>query len=1072
MKKTILGVILLALTVFLFFLIPSSEPSIKILKEKHAAYLSNSPFKEVLKLTKKERKSRGIPPNKYYEREWELTMNPASGRPEPQKVIELQDTFLEKGIKRRTPGDAINNKWVERGPNNVGGRTRVLLFDPNDESNKRVFAGGVSGGLWVNDDITNSSSVWNRITNVPSNMAVSCITVDPNNSNIMYVGTGELYTIGAVTGNGVYKSADGGASWSHVFGGNSGATFGTNQKIVPGEYFIQDVIAWDNNGSTEVFIAVGASFLRLGGNIATFLGAESNYGVYKSVDNGVNWTKPSVPEFNGNTQQPNDFEIGADNKIWLSTTGNYFGDNGGAILSSTDGNTFVQVRKLSNLKRTEIEASATDPNKLYVLARTTANLPIIYKTTDGFSSNPTVASLPSDSDSGIKAEDFTRGQAFYNLLMKIDPVDDDIIYVGGIDLFRSTDGATTWKQISKWHGGISGSYSVVHADQHAMTFRPGNTNQAVFGNDGGVYYASTLSGANTNASAISSVNTGYNVTQFYRTAIGPTSGQEYFLGGTQDNGTPFFNAPNSTGPDGSIDISGGDGAYCFVDQVGEKYLIVSYVNNDYTLIELETGNRKTIVEENSDGDFINQADLDYNLDILYANGSNGESSKIYRYSNLLSISNSGSATSTTLSNGALTSSPTAIKVSPHTVISTTLLVGTENGELLKVINANSNPSWANISGPNFLGSISDVEFGKSENEIFVTFHNYGVDNIWYSANGGISWSSKEGNFPDIPVKCILQNPLLEEEVIIGTELGVWKTENWDATNPTWVQTYNGMSDVKVTDLQHRNDGNAVLAATFGRGLFTGIFYSDKPTFSLSTSTPSVEARLKTNGDPEPVIYTVNYAVLNEFDDAVSFAVTGAPAGTDITFSPASPITINTSGLFTFTVANSAAYVPGALELTVTGTSRTETKSIKLILDVIDSDEDGIPDVNDNCPTQSNPEQRDFDEDGKGDLCDDSIDISEVVPKGFSPNGDGINDTWQIEKINSIYEQSKVQIYNRSGVLVYEASPYLNDFDGYANKRGNQKLPIGSYIYVVNTGDPVAPFYPKAHVKKGWLYINY
>jgi len=1075
MNKTYLVAVIFILAGSLFFLRTEKKTSNELLREKHAYYLSNSPVKESLGLSKQERKSKGLPPNKYFEREWELMMNPATGKPEPEKAIRLQNKILKKGTYRKSPGDAVTNKWKERGPNNVGGRTRVLMFDPNDATNKRVFAGGISGGLWVNDDITNTTSSWNRVINVPGNMSVSCITVDPNDSNIMYLGTGELYTAGSVSGNGVYKSTDGGVSWTHVFGGNDGLSFGNTQRIVPGQYFVQDIIAWNNGGATEVFIAVGASFWKYGGEITTFLGGTSDYGVYKSVDAGVNWTKPVVPKFNNNIQQPNDFEIGADNKIWLATTSNYFGDSGGAILSSTDGNTFTQVRRIPNVSRTEIEASTSDADKLYVLARTTSNVPIIYKTTDGFSSTPVIKTLPNDSDTGIKAEDFTRGQAFYDLMIEADPTNDEILYVGGIDLFRSTNGASSWSQISKWHGGISGNFSVVHADQHAMTFRPGNANQAVFGNDGGVYFASTLSAAPTSLSAFKAVNSDYNVTQFYRTAIGPRSEQEYFLGGTQDNGTPFFNDPNKTVPDSSVDISGGDGAYCFVDQIGEKYLIVSYVYNDYTFIDLNTGNRKTIVEDNSDGDFINQADLDSNLDILYTNGSGGGTSRIYRYSNLLAIPSSGTATQTSLTNALLTGSPTVLKVSPYTTSSTTLFVGTETGDLLKVSNANTNPVWIEITGTGFLGSISDVEFGANENEIFVTFHNYGVDNIWFSTNGGSSWLRKEGDFPDIPVKCILQNPILENEVIIGTELGVWKTENWNDNSPVWVQTYNGMSDVKVTDLQYRSDGNTVLAATYGRGLFSGEFISDRPTYKITSTEASKAFRSK---DIEPT-YTIDYNVLNGFNATVDFSVSGAPSGTEVTLNPVSPIAINTSGSFELKVSYTGGTITsGTYELTVTGTSGEITKTLKLVLEIEDKDGDGIANLNDNCVEVSNPKQRDFDTDGVGDICDTDIAISATPPQGFSPNGDGTNDAWEIEVFKkdtnneTIYENNKIQIFSKTGELVYEASPYLNDFEGYANRGGTQKLPIGSYVYVIESGDPVTLFYPEAFVKKGWIYIKY
>lgn len=175
----------------------------------------------------------------------------------------------------------------------------------------------------------------------------------------------------------------------------------------------------------------------------------------------------------------------------------------------------------------------------------------------------------------------------------------------------------------------------------------------------------------------------------------------------------------------------------------------------------------------------------------------------------------------------LNSSPTAFKVSPFKINSTTLLVGTANGKLLKLSNANNTNlsivSWEEITGNLFVGSISAIEFGETENDIFVTFHNYGVSSIWYSSNGGTSWVNKEGDFPDMPIKCILQNPLARNEVIIGTELGVWACENFNESTPIWTSSINGMRDVKVVDLDLRISDNSILATTHGRGTFTGKF---------------------------------------------------------------------------------------------------------------------------------------------------------------------------------------------------------------------------------------------------------
>ena len=153
-----------------------------------------------------------------------------------------------------TPGDP-SNSWEERGPNNVGGRTHELMFAPG--STTKVFAGGVSGGLWVNNDITSAASQWQRVTGVPGNLSVMSITVDPNDSDIMYLGTGEVYTAGDVVGNGIYKSTDGGDNWFELLTG-IGST--VEDKFA----FIQDVIAWNNpvTNQTEVYFGAGSTIYR------------------------------------------------------------------------------------------------------------------------------------------------------------------------------------------------------------------------------------------------------------------------------------------------------------------------------------------------------------------------------------------------------------------------------------------------------------------------------------------------------------------------------------------------------------------------------------------------------------------------------------------------------------------------------------------------------------------------------------------------------------------------------------------------------------------------------------------
>jgi hypothetical protein len=974
MKKLLLPLLSLTLFIGVFYLVNSDfrlqETENEKLRKQHKEYLRNSPFKETMLLTKKERKAKGLPPNKYFERQWELTMNPKIGRPEQEKLFKIQEELHQKRLFNKVPGENSND-WVERGPNNVGGRTRALMYDPNDATNKRVFAGGVSGGLWVNDDITNANSIWTEV-NIPKNLAISCITYDPNNKNIFYVGTGESYVQGKVNGNGVWKSTNGGLSWSHVFGGITGETnfapgnsivgdtkvtinspaniigdhygfaaaFGpsltslsgdivlvndvtgtiddaceplTNEASIdgkialirrgecnftdkvkraqnagaiaviifnnisgdpialggddtsitipsmmlslsdgqsiidelgngvnvsisritsyagflttPGVQHINDIVVRDiGSGNSEVYVAAGSTTFAIP-TPASLLGVQ-DFGLYKSVDLGTNWSKFDLPAPGGYDYQPNDIEIAADNSIWFSTTGNIFRNGGGEILSSLDGLSFSLKHTIVKGSRTQIAVSAINAGTIYAIAElySGTNGIEILKTTDGFATASSL-SLPNDIAPIIPATDFTNSQAFYNLMIEVDPTNDEIAYVGGIDLFRTSDSGTTWNQISEYYSDTD--LNTVHPDQHAMTFNPSSANQAIFGNDGGVYYGSDLAGSLSSQSTIKSRNKNYNTVQFYYGAIGQDKNAEKFLGGAQDNGSHLINNASNGINSSSQEVTGGDGGYCFIDK-DNGYMISSLYNNIYIYLNYADGSEVYVIDnDQSSGDFINAAALDSNGNNLYSNGSADQTYQINRYR-----LNSSSAVSGTFTNVLLDGTPTALKTSPFTP--TTLFVGTENGKLFKVMTASSKfkQTWTEIYDLNFSGSISSIEFGASEDDIYVTFYNYGVSNVFYSEDGGASWMNKEGDLPDIPVRAIMVNPLNSSEVIIGTDLGVWASSNFEDVNPNWLQSNNGMKDVVVTSFDLRISDNTVLAATYGRGMFTGIFTGESSTLAV------------------------------------------------------------------------------------------------------------------------------------------------------------------------------------------------------------------------------------------------
>jgi len=796
------------------------------LRQTHKKHLQNSPFKETLKLTKKERKAEGLPPNKYYEQMWELTINPATGQLEDSSLTQLREDIIRNRVQQKTPGDA-GNAWVERGPNTIGGRTRVILFDPNDATNNTVYAGGVSGGLWKNTDITNAASSWSRLENVPGNLAVTSITVDPRDSNTWYVGTGEQYTGGDVVGNGVYVTTDGGNNWSAFTVPNLGGgdiPFNAGNIFLSGIFYVNDIVAWDNGTSTELFIAIGAGIYGDSSNPVNWLGLQSA-GLYHY--DGTTWERIESANmayvFSGSTYYyvPNDIEIGADNKLWMSTISTVLGGEGGHIYSSLDGSTWTEAAAspLADSNRVELEASLTNANKFYALTQGGDTTPVhIYSTTNGFAT-ATATSLPNDADTGIPANDFTRGQAFYDLVIETDPANDAIVYVGGIDLFKSTNSGSSWTQLTHWYGGFG--FQEVHADQHAIAFANNSSTRMLFGNDGGIFYSNNAGGT------INARNTDYNVTQYVKAGIGPDgtgSTNEIFTAGAQDNGSQGFR--NTTpGITSSEPLSDGDGFYTFVDKDGQ-YMIATYVHNVIYRFNLpwnglgrQQGGATTLSNDQTTGNFVNPMGYDSDANRLLSNNSTATANAIKSIN--VAANNNGS-----LTNAALTAAPTAFRASPFE--SDAWHVGLANGELIKLTNvSNTAATWTTITTP-FVGSVSSIRYGETLNDLIVTIHNYGVTSVWHSADAGGNWTSKEGDLPNIPVRDFLLNPLDNNEAIIATQLGVWSTTNFNDVSPNWVQAYNGMSDVSVTSLDYwavggNNLTNKIIASTYGRGVFTSEF---------------------------------------------------------------------------------------------------------------------------------------------------------------------------------------------------------------------------------------------------------
>jgi hypothetical protein len=791
-------------------------------REKFSKFLKEHPFNNRPRLEREsDEENKTDRPDLAWEQDYLRTLDPALGRPAPERLSPIIAKMQNKSLYPAAPGSSLT-PWVERGPNNVGGRTRALIFDPNDSTHKKVWAGGATGGLWYNDDITNANSSWIAVNDFWANISVSCIAFDPNNAQIAYVGTGEGFGSGSGRGEGIWKTLDGGNTWNQI----------TSTKAF---YYINDIMVRNEGGQSIVYAAVD------GNNYRGVWQGVVNAGLQRSINGGSTWAQvlPIVPLQVSNNFVASDIEFDSSNRIWIGTKSNPFGFGGGTILYSDNGTSWTISNTITVTKsrgRVELACAPSNVNFIYAIIEDVATVKTMIKTTNrGTTWSP--MTLPIDADTGIPATDFSRGQAWYDLIMAVDPKNDSIIMVGTIDIFRSTNAGNTWSQISKWsnNNNLSGlSCSLVHADQHAMIFHPDSSSIAIFGNDGGVFYCSSLATSATNQVIIAR-NKNYNVTQFYACAMQPESGSNVYLAGAQDNGTQRF---ITSGINSTTTLSGGDGAFCFIDQTDSKYQISSFVYNSYRLstnggISIS----KILSSDETTGKFINPADYDDNQHILY---SCKNSNSIWRIKNINTIPTSLQ----TVNIDGMTEQANHIRISPYTTASSTLFVGTDAGDVFKVTNADNINTSFKITGPQFpTGSVSCIETGASENELLVTFSNYGVNSIWYTSNGGQSWVSKEGNLPDMPVRWALFNPQNRNEVLIATELGVWTTTNLNATSPTWTPSNNGMANVRVDMMQIRNADKQVIAATFGRGLFSSNGFGTNSPISRMDPTFYINAKL-------------------------------------------------------------------------------------------------------------------------------------------------------------------------------------------------------------------------------------
>lgn len=649
-------------------------------------------------------------------------------------------------------------KWI--GPGNIGGRVRALVIHP--VSPNTMFAGSVSGGLWKT---TNGGAKWKVVEDFLSNMAISSLVFHPSSPSILYAGTGEgFFNSDAVRGAGILKSTDGGTTWAQLASTNTS------------DYLYVNRIAISPNGATLL--------------------AATRTGIFRSTNGGSSWTK----ELTGEVLDV-DFHPGDSNKAVAG------GRNGKAWYTTNGGDSWAPATGLPIIAgfggRVETTYARSAPATVF--ASVDRNGGEVWKSTNGGASYSLVNT----------GANYLGQQGWYDNIIWVDPTDASVVIVGGIDLWRSTNGGTSFIKISEWFEAPKSA----HADHHIIVEHPGYDGAAnktvFFGNDGGVYKAADVKSV-VGTTGWTELNNNFGITQFYGAAGHPKTG--HINGGTQDNGTLYYTP--SAGREGWKMIYGGDGGFAAADPKDADY---SY--GEYVYLSLHRNSSRGVrpsVEiwngitdaANGTANFI----APFTLDPNNSNRLLGGGLSLWRSNNVKDPAPTWTAIKSPIGSVPNDHSISAIAVEPKD--SGVVYVGHNDGSVYKTTNGtNASPSWSKIDGtlPNRYVTRIVVDPVKT-NRVYVAFGGYTPDNVYYSDNGGATWTNRSGtsgnDLPAAPVRGFAVNPHNPKWVYAGTEVGVFASKD---RGVTWKAPHDGPSNTSVDELFWMNA--ALVAVTHGRGLF-------------------------------------------------------------------------------------------------------------------------------------------------------------------------------------------------------------------------------------------------------------
>ncbi|NSW80513.1 MAG: Ig-like domain repeat protein [Chthonomonadetes bacterium] len=692
--------------------------------------------------------------------------------------------------------DSTNQNWLAR--------VNAIAIHPTDPNT--IYIGVSKGGVWKS---TNRGSTWTNLTDFLAAQYVGCLTIDPADPNTIYLGTGEEYYAGNTLGGvGIYKSTDGGSSWTLI-----GSSTFSGQRI--------NEIVIDPNNRNKWIISTDA-------------------GIYVTTNGGSSFSRTLTGVASALRMHPTNPNI-----LWAALGDIWGSSSNGVYVSTNGGSTWTRYNALplgTSVGRVELDVCRSNPNVIYVVFGQTlfsgARIHSVWKTTSGGSGWTQLTNAPAGS-----------GQSWYDLVMRVDPNDPNIAYVGEVELYRTTDGGNTWTKIN------GSGLSTAHVDQHALEFDPTDPSKIFIGCDGGLFYSANRG---TNRTAL---NTGRGTMEFYAFDVHPTNANR-LVAGSQDNGTQVRSTSNNY----AITL-GGDGFWAAYKRndpntvLGEVYYAIVYRSTN------GGSSWSAVFNGSSDPRSPWSAPLVNDLN----NSSTFYVGTIYVYGS----TNSGvswSRISGDLTRGSGTLSVIAIAPSNSNVIYT----GSDDGAVY--VSTDGGSTWtARYSGlpTRSVGGIA--VHPSSPGTVYVGLQGFGSGHVYKSTNYGASWTNISGNLPDTPVNFLIVNPVAPTMLIAATDTGVFVTTDEGAN---WAKLGTGLPSTPCLHLRANATTGYLYVGTYGRG----IWRMPLPSASFVTTRVLVDNVSGTLGGSVNLTATLQRTdtLAGISGKTLQFAVGGTPVGSAMT----------------------------------------------------------------------------------------------------------------------------------------------------------------------------------------------